>query len=83
MYFSFPFQTPSSAFLTTVKTPEQGTCIGDSGGPVVREQGGKWYLEGVQSFGRLHGCGKAGQFNGQADVRVASQWIKDTIKNNW
>ncbi|KAJ7349556.1 hypothetical protein OS493_038580 [Desmophyllum pertusum] len=45
-------QAPDSLFLTANRTQGHGTCLRDSGGPVVREQDGKWYLEGVHSSGR-------------------------------
>ncbi|KAK3742056.1 hypothetical protein QZH41_015744, partial [Actinostola sp. cb2023] len=31
-----------------------GGCNGDSGGPLVCESGGKWYLHGAVSFGKLN-----------------------------
>ncbi|KAJ7348785.1 hypothetical protein OS493_039041, partial [Desmophyllum pertusum] len=71
----------NSEFLTTTKTAGHGTCRGDSGGPVVHEENGKWYLEGVHSWGRPT-CAQAGYYDGQADVRAVLQWIKDTIANN-
>ena len=48
----------------------------------MNERNGRWYLEGVHSWGRPSGCGKAGEYDGQADVRAVLPWIADTIKNN-
>jgi len=31
-----------------------GGCNGDSGGPLTCEEGGRWYLHGAVSFGKLH-----------------------------
>ena len=75
------FQLSDSEFITTTRIEGHGTCRGDSGGPVVHERDGKWYLEGVHSWGRPT-CAQKGHYDGQADVRAALQWIKDTINNN-
>ena len=48
---------------------------------MVLEQGGRWYLEGVHSYGRPE-CAMKGHFDGQADVRTVLRWIMDTILNN-
>ncbi|XP_078364174.1 CUB and peptidase domain-containing protein 1-like [Oculina patagonica] len=72
---------PYSEFLTTATQEGHGTCRGDSGGPVVHERNGRWYLEGVHSWGRFT-CAQPGRYDGQADVRTALPWITDTIKNN-
>ena len=79
-YFFLPIQLHNSEFITTA-IKGHGTCRGDSGGPVVHERDGRWYLEGVHSWGRPE-CAEPGYFDGQADVRTVLQWIKDTIKNN-
>ena len=68
-------------FITETKTEGHGTCRGDSGGPVVREENGKWYLEGVHSWGRPE-CAQKGYYDGQADVRVVLPWIIQTITDN-
>ncbi|XP_078366269.1 CUB and peptidase domain-containing protein 1-like [Oculina patagonica] len=70
----------NTEFITTA-TEGHGTCRGDSGGPVVHERNGRWYLEGVHSWGRPT-CAQPGYYDGQADVRAVLQWIKDTMKNN-
>ncbi|KAL9978690.1 hypothetical protein ACROYT_G016238 [Oculina patagonica] len=70
-----------SEFITTATQEGHGTCRGDSGGPVVHERNGRWYLEGVHSWGRPT-CAEPGYYDGQADVRAALPWIADTIKNN-
>lgn len=48
---------------------------------MVREEDGRWYLEGVHSYGK-NACGKRDRIYLQADVRVVLQWIQDTIANN-
>ncbi|KAL9978824.1 hypothetical protein ACROYT_G016390 [Oculina patagonica] len=70
----------NTEFITTA-TEGHGTCSGDSGGPVVIERNGRWYLEAVHSWGRRP-CGRPGYYDGQADVRAVLQWIKDTMKKN-
>ena len=51
-----------------------GTCHGDSGGPLVCEFNGKWYLEGVTSWGGLP-CAAASKPSVYADVRKLKSWI--------
>lgn len=48
---------------------------------MVCEEDGRWYLEGVHSYGK-NACGKRDRAYLQADVRVVLQWIQDTIANN-
>lgn len=48
---------------------------------MVREEDGRWYLEGVHSYGK-NACAKRDRTYLQADVRVVLQWIQDTIANN-
>ena len=44
----------NSMLLAGLAPGEVNTCTGDSGGPLVCEFDGKWYLEGVTSWG--NGC---------------------------
>ncbi|XP_022781344.1 CUB and peptidase domain-containing protein 2-like [Stylophora pistillata] len=70
-----------AAFYTNSTSWGEGNCFGDSGGPVVREEGGRWYLEGIHSYGKDACTKKVNRFYLQADVRVVLQWMKDTIAN--
>ena len=56
------------------------SCKGDSGGPMVCEHSGRYYLEGVISWG--HGCAFPGLFGVYADVRYLRGWILNTMANN-
>ena len=51
-----------------------GACEGDSGGPLVCEFKGKWYLEGVTSWGAR--CALPSKPSVFADVRELKPWIK-------
>lgn len=53
---------PSVVLMSTVCTiggqyNEQGTCNGDSGGPLIIDEGGVWTQIGVVSFVSNQGCG--------------------------
>ncbi|XP_053669195.1 CLIP domain-containing serine protease B4-like [Anopheles marshallii] len=54
------------------------TCSGDSGGPLMRQIAGAWYLIGVVSFG-LNKCGTAGEPGVYTNVAEYVDWIRDNI----
>ena len=58
----------------------QGTCLGDSGGPLACERGGRWYLLGITSWAS-GGCQNEGDPGVFADIFYFRNWIKETIRN--
>ncbi|XP_078376521.1 chymotrypsinogen B-like [Oculina patagonica] len=76
------FPTSISEFIAVGIQEGHGTCQGDSGGPAVHEQNGRWYLEGVHSWGSSRSCADPDTYKGEADVRAVLPWITNTIKNS-
>ena len=56
------------------------SCQGDSGGPMVCKNGGRYYLQGVTSWG--YGCASPGKFGVYAKVKFLLSWINDEMRNN-
>jgi secreted trypsin-like serine protease len=56
----------------------KGTCHGDSGGPMACEAQGRWYLEGIVSWG-LRGCSEKQVFDGYSSVRYFRDWVDKVI----
>uniref|UniRef100_A0A2M4BS35 CLIP domain-containing serine protease n=2 Tax=Anopheles marajoara TaxID=58244 RepID=A0A2M4BS35_9DIPT len=55
------------------------TCSGDSGGPLMKQHAGAWYLLGVVSFGPQK-CGTAGVPGVYTNVREYTDWIRSNVK---
>ena len=57
------------------------SCAGDSGGPLLCEQDGRWTVYGVTSFGE--GCGREGKFGIYAQVPNFVQWIERELTRDF
>lgn len=57
-------------------------CQGDTGGPLVREVQGKWYLEGAYSWGA--DCNPAKEYKNQmySYISYMKDWIDKIIADN-
>jgi len=56
-------------------------CNGDSGGPFVCPEGGKFVLRGAVSWG-VPGCPAGKTFSVFTRISSFVDWIKDRIKNS-
>lgn len=56
------------------------SCAGDSGGPLLFEKQGRWFIYGITSFGE--GCGQKGKYGIYAKVPNFVKWIKKTIRRH-
>jgi len=77
---SYPGKLHDSMFCAGLDQGGIDTCQGDSGGPMVCENSGRFYIEGVTSWG--YGCAIPGLFGVYADVRYLRPWILQTMKTN-
>ncbi|CAL4090547.1 unnamed protein product, partial [Meganyctiphanes norvegica] len=57
------------------------SCAGDSGGPLLCQRQGRWFIYGITSFGE--GCGKRGKFGIYSRVSNYHEWIQDVIKDHY
>merc|ERR1711970_352195 len=69
---------------TTVDDSLQGSCVGDSGGPLISRRPGQtsYRLIGVVSFTTVGNCMKKGAPGGFAEITHFLTWIKDHIEGS-
>jgi len=69
---------------TTVDDSLQGSCVGDSGGPLITRRPGQtsYRLIGVVSFTTVGNCMKKGAPGGFAEITHFLTWIKDHIEGS-
>ncbi|KAL3286406.1 hypothetical protein HHI36_000915 [Cryptolaemus montrouzieri] len=60
------------------KTGKRDACLGDSGGPLILLENGRWTLVGITSAG--FGCGEPHQPGIYHKISLTTNWIKSVIK---
>ena len=76
---AYPNQLDDTMLCAGTRFGGVDACQGDSGGPLVCEFSGRWFLEGVTSWGR--GCATPNFYGVYADVRVFLPWINGNINH--
>ena len=59
----------------------EGSCKGDSGGPLTCERDGRWYLVGITSWSN-GGCMNQGDPGVFSDALYFRNWIEEVMRNN-
>lgn len=59
----------------------QGSCKGDSGGPLACERDGRWYVAGVTSWSD-GGCMNEGDPGVFSDTLYFRDWVEKTMRDN-
>ncbi|XP_054718749.1 clotting factor B-like [Uloborus diversus] len=73
----FPFNITSGLLCTGVSSPGQNACKGDSGGPLMFSDRGRWYAIGVFSF--MYNCGSTGNPSGYTRISEYLRWIHQHV----
>nr|AOW41606.1 trypsin [Euphausia superba] len=71
----------NNMFCAGFKKGRIDSCAGDSGGPLLCQRQGRWFIYGITSFGE--GCGKRGKFGIYSRVSNYYKWIQDVIKDHY
>ena len=77
---AYPGQIHDSMICAGLDQGGIDSCQGDSGGPMVCETGGKFYLQGVTSWG--YGCASPGKFGVYAKVKYLLRWVNQEVSSN-
>ena len=77
---AYPRRIHDSMICAGLDQGGRDSCQGDSGGPMVCETGGRYYLQGVTSWG--FGCARPGKFGVYAKVKFLLTWINDELRKN-
>ncbi|XP_015761869.1 PREDICTED: MAM and LDL-receptor class A domain-containing protein 1-like isoform X4 [Acropora digitifera] len=76
---AYPQQIHDSMVCAGFAKGGKDACQGDSGGPMVCETGGRYYLQGVTSWG--YGCAAPGTYGVYARITYLLNWIKQEMAN--
>ena len=76
----YPNKIDDSMLCSGLDHGPGGAFHGNSGGPLVCEYKGQWFLEGATSWG--HGYGGRMKYGVYAKIRYVKNWIDQTIENN-
>ena len=77
---AYPGEIDDSMICAGLDQGGVDTCQGDSGGPMVCETGGRYYLQGVTSWG--YGCASPGKFGVYAKVTYVLNWLQSEMAKN-